>query len=499
MVVTRVAGLRSVRRDGVDAVGSPAAGHAGRMSADLVETDDVLPHPGARRRVRGVRPPVRAPRRPRPAGGSPLCRTTRPTSTTSCPRRSPPCSARCGGARARPRGSTATSSARCATRRTASTAGGRRSDRSATGTTNPLPTRSSGARTRRSCAPRSARCRRPPATCCGGPRSRVGRTPTSPAASARRGRRSPPAASRARDALGGAYLAGHLDLAFDEPPRTPECIEVQRQLVDLVRGNASRRRRRYLERHLDECSQVPGRARPAGAVQRAAAHGAVHGGRGRPRAGHDRRLRIDARTARGLRVARRRRRHRGRHADHDGRRRAGDRRQRGRGARRDRAADVRGAVRRRACRRDESAIRRTDRGRADPRRGECHARTQRDVADGTHRRPPPAASATPSGLVGPTVIAFRRRRTAVSLCPRSRSRAIAATLTVPVDARSLDCRRVGAVADRPRLTPPLPTSRLGVHRPTVASHCRSTDRPTCRPSAVPAVTVPSLSVRRRST
>ena len=62
-------------------------------------------------------------------------------------------------------------------------------------------------------------------------------------------------AARARDALGSAYLAGHIDLAFDEPPRTPECMEVERQLVDLVRGNASRRRRRYLERHLDECSR----------------------------------------------------------------------------------------------------------------------------------------------------------------------------------------------------------------------------------------------------
>ena len=62
-------------------------------------------------------------------------------------------------------------------------------------------------------------------------------------------------AARASDALGSAYLAGHIDLAFDEPPRTPECMEVERQLVDLVRGNASRRRRRYLERHLDECSR----------------------------------------------------------------------------------------------------------------------------------------------------------------------------------------------------------------------------------------------------
>ena len=61
-------------------------------------------------------------------------------------------------------------------------------------------------------------------------------------------------ASRARVALGGAYLAGHLDLAFDKPPSTPQCSEVRAQLVDLVRGSASGRRRRVLEDHLAECA-----------------------------------------------------------------------------------------------------------------------------------------------------------------------------------------------------------------------------------------------------
>ncbi len=62
-------------------------------------------------------------------------------------------------------------------------------------------------------------------------------------------------ASRARVALGGAYLAGHLDLAFDQPPSTPQCSEVRAQLVDLVRGGASSRRRRALEAHLAECAR----------------------------------------------------------------------------------------------------------------------------------------------------------------------------------------------------------------------------------------------------
>jgi RNA polymerase sigma factor (sigma-70 family) len=60
-------------------------------------------------------------------------------------------------------------------------------------------------------------------------------------------------ASRARVALGGAYLAGHLDLAFDEPPDTEECADVRGQLVDLVRGSASSRRQRSLEAHLAQC------------------------------------------------------------------------------------------------------------------------------------------------------------------------------------------------------------------------------------------------------
>ena len=62
-------------------------------------------------------------------------------------------------------------------------------------------------------------------------------------------------ASRARVALGGAYLAGHLDLAFDQPPSTPQCSEVRAQLVDLVRGGASNRRRRALEAHLAQCAR----------------------------------------------------------------------------------------------------------------------------------------------------------------------------------------------------------------------------------------------------
>ena len=72
--------------------------------------------------------------------------------------------------------------------------------------------------------------------------------------------------------------------------------------------------------------EVSCRARSLGAVQRAPAHGAVHGGRGRSgQAGDHRRLGVDARPLRGLRVARRRRCHRGRHADDDSRRRAGAR------------------------------------------------------------------------------------------------------------------------------------------------------------------------------
>ena len=82
-------------------------------------------------------------------------------------------------------------------------------------------------------------------------------------------------ASRARVALGGAYLAGHLDLAFDEPPSTPQCSEVRAQLVDLVRG----------ERERPAAAGAGGAPRPVRAVprwspaprtiQRAVAHGAA--------------------------------------------------------------------------------------------------------------------------------------------------------------------------------------------------------------------------------
>jgi RNA polymerase sigma factor (sigma-70 family) len=61
-------------------------------------------------------------------------------------------------------------------------------------------------------------------------------------------------ASRAREALGGAYLAGHLDLAFDEPPDTTQCADVRAHLVDLVRGSAGSRRKRSLEEHLSDCA-----------------------------------------------------------------------------------------------------------------------------------------------------------------------------------------------------------------------------------------------------
>lgn len=61
-------------------------------------------------------------------------------------------------------------------------------------------------------------------------------------------------ASRARHALGSAYLAEHVGLVFTEPPATPDCADTRRQLADLVRGRVSARRQRRLDGHLAECA-----------------------------------------------------------------------------------------------------------------------------------------------------------------------------------------------------------------------------------------------------
>ena len=142
--------------------------------------------------------------------------TIRRRSTTSCRRRSPPCSALAARASGPTEGfegylvSSVRHEAYRANRRRQPAATARRP-----GPTSLPTTRSPAVRTRPSCAPPSTRCLPSPATCCGGPRSRDGRTPTSPASSARRRQAIAARAARARDALGGAYLAGHLDLALD--------------------------------------------------------------------------------------------------------------------------------------------------------------------------------------------------------------------------------------------------------------------------------------------
>ncbi len=61
-------------------------------------------------------------------------------------------------------------------------------------------------------------------------------------------------AVRARQALGGAYLAAHLGLIFPDPPAGRACRECREHLVDLVRGELRPRRARAVEAHLATCA-----------------------------------------------------------------------------------------------------------------------------------------------------------------------------------------------------------------------------------------------------
>ena len=127
-----------------------------------------------------------------PVASPGLRSTTRPMSTTSWPRRSPRCSAPCSAGTDPRRASSDTSSARSVTRRSGRTAAGV-TVRSATAHTSRPSIRSPGARTPTSSGWPSSRCRASRATCCGAPRWRADRTPTSPGRSAPRRRRSAPA------------------------------------------------------------------------------------------------------------------------------------------------------------------------------------------------------------------------------------------------------------------------------------------------------------------
>ena len=135
--------------------------------------------------------------------------------------------------------------------------------------------RSPGARTPTSSGWPSVRCRASRATCCGTPRSRADRTPTSPGRVGSTTQAIGARASRARVALGGAYLAGHLDLAFDQPPSTPQCSEVRAQLVDLVRGGRERPEATGAGSAPRPVRAVPDGSRPPRTIQRAVAHGAT--------------------------------------------------------------------------------------------------------------------------------------------------------------------------------------------------------------------------------
>jgi RNA polymerase sigma factor (sigma-70 family) len=60
-------------------------------------------------------------------------------------------------------------------------------------------------------------------------------------------------ATRARRALGGAYLRTHLDAASRGQPPASACAETRRHLADFVRGSIRARARRRLEHHLSGC------------------------------------------------------------------------------------------------------------------------------------------------------------------------------------------------------------------------------------------------------
>jgi RNA polymerase sigma factor (sigma-70 family) len=60
-------------------------------------------------------------------------------------------------------------------------------------------------------------------------------------------------AMRARRALGGAYLRGHVAVAEAGAPLPLACTDTRQHLADLVRGTLRTRRRRRVDEHLAEC------------------------------------------------------------------------------------------------------------------------------------------------------------------------------------------------------------------------------------------------------